>query len=315
MLGRRRRGQDRLVIALVVLGLAVGAQAGGAPTPRAVAGRRRPRMGRARCRTTTWLARTAWARPGTRTSKVWFTVADGVLSDVYYPTIDNTNVETLQFVVTDGSDVHRPADPGHHVHRRRARHHRDVLPRDQHRQERPLHVGHRLPDRPGPQRVVIRTSLKPRTRGTHSISTSASTRRSTATAVVGAPTGVRTTRSRDMSTGRPCPGRHRHQHLDHRREPGLRPARVRSTATPPSVQHCEQRVCGHRERRTNLSSTPTTGWRPPMDGDAAQATWSRSPRGGRADGRDHTWPSGSATRKRPQSQPPGDECAGPFVAP
>jgi glucan 1,4-alpha-glucosidase len=38
-----------------------------------------------------------------RTSKVWFTVANGVLSDVYYPTIDNTNNETLQFVVTDGS--------------------------------------------------------------------------------------------------------------------------------------------------------------------------------------------------------------------
>ena len=37
------------------------------------------------------------------TSKVWFTVANGVLSDVYYPTIDNTNVETLQYVVTDGS--------------------------------------------------------------------------------------------------------------------------------------------------------------------------------------------------------------------
>lgn len=36
------------------------------------------------------------------TSKVWFTVADGVLSDVYSPTIDNTNVETLQFLVTDG---------------------------------------------------------------------------------------------------------------------------------------------------------------------------------------------------------------------
>src|SRR5262252_2642166 len=28
------------------------------------------------------------------TSKVWYTVAGGVLSDVYYPTIDNTNVET-----------------------------------------------------------------------------------------------------------------------------------------------------------------------------------------------------------------------------
>lgn len=36
-------------------------------------------------------------------SKVWFTLADGVLSDVYYPTIDNTNVKTLQYMVTDGS--------------------------------------------------------------------------------------------------------------------------------------------------------------------------------------------------------------------
>jgi glucan 1,4-alpha-glucosidase len=35
-------------------------------------------------------------------SKVWFTVANGVLSDVYFPTADNTNVETLQLVVTDG---------------------------------------------------------------------------------------------------------------------------------------------------------------------------------------------------------------------
>src|SRR3954452_13816511 len=38
-----------------------------------------------------------------RRSKVWFTVADGVLSDVYFPTNDNTNNETLQYVVTDGS--------------------------------------------------------------------------------------------------------------------------------------------------------------------------------------------------------------------
>jgi glucan 1,4-alpha-glucosidase len=38
-----------------------------------------------------------------RTSKVWFTVAGGVLSDVYFPTNDTTNVETLQYVVTDGS--------------------------------------------------------------------------------------------------------------------------------------------------------------------------------------------------------------------
>ena len=36
-------------------------------------------------------------------SKVWYTVAGGVLSDTYEPTIDNTNVSTLQYVVTDGS--------------------------------------------------------------------------------------------------------------------------------------------------------------------------------------------------------------------
>ena len=62
-----------------------------------------PPTGPARSRTSTSPARTASARRATRRSKVWFTVADGVLSDVYYPTIDNTNVETLQYVVTDGS--------------------------------------------------------------------------------------------------------------------------------------------------------------------------------------------------------------------
>ncbi|MFZ0972241.1 MAG: hypothetical protein WAN22_08450, partial [Solirubrobacteraceae bacterium] len=36
------------------------------------------------------------------TSKVWFTVADGVLSDVFSPTIENSNVSTVQYVVTDG---------------------------------------------------------------------------------------------------------------------------------------------------------------------------------------------------------------------
>ena len=37
-----------------------------------------------------------------RTSKVWFTVAGGVLSDVYYPTIESSNVKTVQYIVTDG---------------------------------------------------------------------------------------------------------------------------------------------------------------------------------------------------------------------
>ncbi len=30
-----------------------------------------------------------------KASKTWFTVAGGVLSDVYYPTVDNTEVQTL----------------------------------------------------------------------------------------------------------------------------------------------------------------------------------------------------------------------------
>src|SRR4051794_3117613 len=37
------------------------------------------------------------------TSRVWYTVADGVLSDVMEPNVDTTNVETMQFVVTDGA--------------------------------------------------------------------------------------------------------------------------------------------------------------------------------------------------------------------
>ena len=84
-------------------------------------------------------------------SKVWFTVAGGVLSDVYYPTIDNTNIETLQYIVTDGSTftdlqtrdttytVKSLDDSGM------------SLPDHQHRQERQVHARHRLPHRPTPQ--------------------------------------------------------------------------------------------------------------------------------------------------------------------
>ena len=85
-----------LAIALPLAGVAVGTRpASGAPTQAAPGGpgalshfdlARKDCLGTAR----------------NRTSKVWYTVADGVLSDVYAPTIDNTNVETLQYVVTDG---------------------------------------------------------------------------------------------------------------------------------------------------------------------------------------------------------------------
>jgi glucoamylase len=36
------------------------------------------------------------------TSKVWYSVADGVLSDTFSPSIQNSNVNTVQYIVTDG---------------------------------------------------------------------------------------------------------------------------------------------------------------------------------------------------------------------
>src|SRR5882724_3561609 len=38
-------------------------------------------------------------------SKVWFTLAAGVMSEVFYPTLDVPNVQTLQLVVLSGPDV------------------------------------------------------------------------------------------------------------------------------------------------------------------------------------------------------------------
>jgi hypothetical protein len=36
-------------------------------------------------------------------SKVWFTVAKGITSEVFYPRLDVLNMEDMQYVVTDGS--------------------------------------------------------------------------------------------------------------------------------------------------------------------------------------------------------------------
>ena len=90
----------RLVACLIALGVLAlpGSAPAAAPPPTAP-----PPTARVRCRTSTSRARTASAPRATRRSKVWFTVADGVLSDVYFPTNDNTNNETLQYVVTDGT--------------------------------------------------------------------------------------------------------------------------------------------------------------------------------------------------------------------
>jgi len=98
----RRRTRHHLLSTVLVLALATGTQLGlVAAGPAAAAGAAPDGPGalshfdRAR--------KDCLGTARNRTSKVWFTVANGVLSDVYYPTVDNTNVETLQYLVTDGA--------------------------------------------------------------------------------------------------------------------------------------------------------------------------------------------------------------------
>jgi glucoamylase len=102
MRGRRRRGRGRLVTVVVALGLAFGAQLT-APPPRAAAQPVAAPDGPGALSHFDLARKDCLGTARNRTSKVWYTVANGVLSDVYYPTVDNTNVETLQYVVTDGA--------------------------------------------------------------------------------------------------------------------------------------------------------------------------------------------------------------------
>jgi glucoamylase len=47
-----------------------------------------------------------------KTSKVWFTVADGITTEVFYPRLDIPNMQDMQYIVTDGStfvDLERDA--------------------------------------------------------------------------------------------------------------------------------------------------------------------------------------------------------------
>ena len=98
----RRGGRGRLVTAVVVLGLAVGAQLA-APPPRAAAQQAAAPGGPGALAYFDLARKDCLGTARNDTSRIWYTVADGVLSDVYSPTIDNTNVKSLQFVVTDGS--------------------------------------------------------------------------------------------------------------------------------------------------------------------------------------------------------------------
>jgi glucan 1,4-alpha-glucosidase len=102
MRGRRRRGRGRLGTAVVVLGLVVGALVA-APAPRAAAQPAAAPDGPGALSHFDLARKDCLGTARNRTSKVWYTLANGVLSDVYYPTVDTTNVETLQYVVTDGA--------------------------------------------------------------------------------------------------------------------------------------------------------------------------------------------------------------------
>ncbi|NDD92927.1 hypothetical protein EBZ37_12680 [bacterium] len=42
--------------------------------------------------------------PSAPISKVWFTVANGILTEVYWPTLDRPQIRDLQFLVTDQRD-------------------------------------------------------------------------------------------------------------------------------------------------------------------------------------------------------------------
>jgi Glucodextranase, domain N len=47
-----------------------------------------------------------------KTGKVWFTVANGITSEVFYPRLDIPNMQDMQYIITDGStfvDLERDA--------------------------------------------------------------------------------------------------------------------------------------------------------------------------------------------------------------
>src|ERR1043165_8265679 len=50
----------------------------------------------------------------TLASKVWFTLADGVMTEVFYPTIDRPSVKMLQFHVRSGAKIENERDDTEH---------------------------------------------------------------------------------------------------------------------------------------------------------------------------------------------------------
>jgi glucoamylase len=59
-------------------------------------------------------AKNGFGTSTTLASKVWFTLADGVMTEVFYPTLDVPNVQTLQLQVSTGGKIESEIDDTHH---------------------------------------------------------------------------------------------------------------------------------------------------------------------------------------------------------
>src|SRR5215203_4010978 len=59
-------------------------------------------------------AKNGFGTSTTLTSKVWFTLANGVMTEVFYPTLDVPNVQVLQFQVAVGRKVETEIDDTTH---------------------------------------------------------------------------------------------------------------------------------------------------------------------------------------------------------
>ena len=55
-------------------------------------------------------AKNGFGTSNTLASKVWFTLADGVMTEVFYPTVDIPNVRSLQFLIITGAQTENEAD-------------------------------------------------------------------------------------------------------------------------------------------------------------------------------------------------------------
>jgi glucoamylase len=55
-------------------------------------------------------AKNGFGTSDTLVSKVWFTLADGILTEVFYPTVDMPNVRSLQFLIITGAQTENESD-------------------------------------------------------------------------------------------------------------------------------------------------------------------------------------------------------------